>query len=78
MTPLQKARISLEGLSVGDAFGQMFFYSNGVYEAIQARELSALTLLAELWRLELDWVAFPALGVMCEKLCRFGSHHEIH
>jgi ADP-ribosylglycohydrolase len=41
MTPLQKARTSLEGLSVGDAFGQMFFDINGVYEVTEARRLPA-------------------------------------
>ncbi len=39
MTPLRRARVSLEGLSVGDAFGQQFFFTNGVYEAIEARLL---------------------------------------
>jgi ADP-ribosylglycohydrolase len=39
MTPLRRARVSLEGLSVGDAFGQQFFFTNGVYEAIAERRL---------------------------------------
>ena len=41
MTPLRRARVSLEGLSVGDAFGQQFFFTNGVYEAIAERDLPA-------------------------------------
>jgi ADP-ribosylglycohydrolase len=39
MTPLQRARASLEGLSVGDAFGQCFFFSSGVNEAIAERQM---------------------------------------
>jgi ADP-ribosylglycohydrolase len=42
MTPLQRARVSLDGLSVGDAFGQQFFFTNGVYEAIAARQLPSM------------------------------------
>jgi ADP-ribosylglycohydrolase len=41
MTPLHRARVSLESLSVGDAFGQQFFFTNGVYEAIAERRLPA-------------------------------------
>ena len=38
---LQRARASLEGLSVGDGFGEKFFISHGVREAIEARRLPA-------------------------------------
>jgi ADP-ribosylglycohydrolase len=39
MTPLERARVSLEGLSVGDAFGEKFFFSHGVEEAIAERRM---------------------------------------
>jgi ADP-ribosylglycohydrolase len=39
MTPLQRARVSLDGLSIGDAFGQCFFFSSGVNEAIAERQM---------------------------------------
>ncbi len=39
MTPLERARVSLEGLSVGDAFGEKFFFSRGVHEAIAERSM---------------------------------------
>jgi ADP-ribosylglycohydrolase len=39
MNPLRRARVSLEGLSVGDAFGEKFFFSSGVYEAIEERSM---------------------------------------
>jgi ADP-ribosylglycohydrolase len=39
LTPLERARVSLEGLSVGDAFGEKFFFSHGVEEAIAERRL---------------------------------------
>jgi ADP-ribosylglycohydrolase len=38
-TALQRARVSLEGLSVGDGFGEKFFFTHGVYEAIAERSL---------------------------------------
>lgn len=38
-TALQRARVSLEGLSVGDGFGEKFFFTHGVYEAINERQL---------------------------------------
>jgi ADP-ribosylglycohydrolase len=36
---LERARVSLEGLSVGDALGEKFFFSHGVEEAIVERRL---------------------------------------
>jgi ADP-ribosylglycohydrolase len=36
---LQRARVSLEGLSVGDGFGEKFFFTHGVREAIAERAL---------------------------------------
>ncbi len=41
MTPLENARVSLEGLSVGDAFGETFFFTDGVHDAIAARKISS-------------------------------------
>ena len=38
-TALQRARVSLEGLSVGDGFGEKFFFTHGVQEAINERQL---------------------------------------
>jgi ADP-ribosylglycohydrolase len=36
---LRRARVSLEGLSVGDGFGQKFFFSDGVEYAIESKRL---------------------------------------
>lgn len=38
-TALERARASLEGLSVGDGFGEKFFFTHGVYEAINERSV---------------------------------------
>ncbi len=39
MTPMQRMRLSLDGLSVGDAFGEGFFSNPNVVEGlIAARE----------------------------------------
>src|SRR5262245_66607240 len=41
-SPLGRARLALEGLSIGDAFGQRFFVSPSVVESfIEARALPA-------------------------------------
>jgi ADP-ribosylglycohydrolase len=62
--PLERARLSLQGLSIGDAFGQCFFAYDNVDPVITARQLPAAP-----WHYTDDTVM--ALSVVAS-LARFG------